>query len=355
MEAIGQLTGGVAHDFNNLLTIILNNLTSLRTHCASDPELEEFIKSAFDAANNGSNLIKRLLGRTFPSSIEIMTQVKGTPRPTLVDRSRLENAILNLAFNARDAMNGEGRLLFSIGETYLNRSAANALGIIPGNYIRVNVEDTGSGMSEETQHRAFEPFFTTKNHGVGHGLELSTVYGFVQKSAGGIEITSSSPAGTCLSLYLPCTDMVPQSAGDYAEDISHHSDAGGTGELVLLVVDDPGMRDIVRRQLVSLGHSVLEACGLDDTLALVRSVSDIHFLVSDVVEVRTICNIRYLVTDGAQPPHQNENSECDRKAIKISQTYGFDDGLSCQNFADYLSFTVQETDGFNETIHMRLS
>ncbi len=315
MEAIGQLTGGVAHDFNNLLTIISGNLIQIRARGIAHPELGEMVEPAIDAANRGANLINRLLAfargraidphpvdvaeivanlmpllrRTLPSSMEVETEFRKNPRPAMVDRSQLENALLNLTLNARDAMDGNGRIRFSVSETDLSKTEATALGLSFGSYVRIDVEDTGPGMTEKTRQRAFEPFFTTKKFGSGNGLGLSTVYGFAQQSAGTVTINSpgNSPGGkgACLTLYLPCTDkIIEEISVDGVEYAIDKVRAGlGMGELVLLVEDDVGVRAVVRRQLIDLGYNVLEAEEAVEALEMIESISEIRYLVSDVI------------------------------------------------------------------------
>lgn len=310
MEAVGQLTGGVAHDFNNLLTIILGNLMDIRAKTDQSSALAELTEPAIDAANRGASLINRLLAfarghavdprpvdvavtvgdlarllrRSLPGSIEVVTQIKDAPRPTLVDRSRLENAVLNLALNARDAMEGRGRILFSVSETHVRAREAHDLGVAPGDYVRLDIEDTGPGMTDNVRRRAFEPFFTTKPFGAGNGLGLSTVYGFARQSSGTVRITSEPNAGARLSLYLPCLDTrIDESDSDPEMDIDTVTDLERRDGLVLLVEDDPGVRAVVRRQLMDLSFSVLEAEDTDEAFDMIRTVGEIRYLVSDVV------------------------------------------------------------------------
>lgn len=316
MEAVGQLTGGVAHDFNNLLTIILGNLMSMRARSSKHPEYEELVEPAIEAANRGANLVNRLLAfargrpidphpvdvaavvadlspllrRTLPSSVEVETEMKGEPGQAMVDRSQLENALLNLALNARDAMDGQGRIKFTVSQTNLSRSKATDLGLSLNAYIRIDVEDTGTGMNEKTRQRAFEPFFTTKGFGSGNGLGLSTVYGFAQQSLGTVTIAPERESGACITLYLPYTEQTEDETDTdgigYAID-QVRADLGmaelGMGELVLLVEDDISVRAIVRRQLIDLGYSVLEAEEASEALDMIKSIAEIRYLVSDVV------------------------------------------------------------------------
>ncbi len=311
MEAIGQLTGGVAHDFNNLLTIILGNLKDVKARADDDEDLVELVEPAIEAANRGASLISRLLAfarggavdprpidvaatlndlarllrRSLPNSIEIVVQIKDAPRPTRVDRSQLENALLNLALNARDAMNGSGRILYAVGEERLEAERAAELELQPGDYVRIDVEDDGMGMSEVTRQRAFEPFYTTKAFGAGNGLGLSTVYGFARHASGTVALRSQPGDGCCITLYLPCADAAAadDAPAEAFEDLDEAPLAEGQGELVLLVEDDAAVRAVVRRQLIDLGFSVLETEDAEEALEMIRSVDEIRYLVSDII------------------------------------------------------------------------
>lgn len=350
MEAIGQLTGGVAHDFNNLLTIILGNLKDVKVRTEDDEDLAELLEPAIEAANRGASLIGRLLAfarggavdprpidvaatlndltrllrRSLPSSIEIVVQIKDAPPPTRVDRSQLENALLNLALNARDAMNGSGRILYAVGEERLDGDRAAELDVRPGDYVRIDVEDDGMGMSEVTRQRAFEPFYTTKAFGAGNGLGLSTVYGFARHASGTVALRSQSGEGCCISLYLPAVDAVESEASleEASDDAEATPLANGQGELVLLVEDDSAVRAVVRRQLIDLGFSVLEAEDAEEALEMVRSVGEIRYLVSDIV----------------MPGHMNgialaKQAKSITPAIKVGLISGFAQGQDTETLA----------------------
>ena len=350
MEAIGQLTGGVAHDFNNLLTIILGNLKDVKARTEDDEDLAELLEPAIEAANRGASLIGRLLAfargaavdprpidvagtlndlarllrRSLPSSIEIVVQIKDAPPPTRVDRSQLENALLNLALNARDAMNGSGRILYAVGEERLDGDRAAELDVRPGDYVRIDVEDDGMGMSEVTRQRAFEPFYTTKAFGAGNGLGLSTVYGFARHASGTVALRSQSGEGCCISLYLPAVDAVESEASleEASDDAEAMPLANGQGELVLLVEDDSAVRAVVRRQLIDLGFSVLEAEDGEEALEMVRSVGEIRYLVSDIV----------------MPGHMNgialaKQAKSITPAIKVGLISGFAQGQDTEALA----------------------
>ncbi|WP_244850498.1 response regulator [Caballeronia sp. SL2Y3] len=305
MEAIGKLTGGVAHDFNNLLQVIGGNLQLLAKDVAGQDKPEQRVKSALAGVARGANLASQLLafGRRQPlapkvvnlgrfvrglddmfrralgDGIEVETIVSGGLWNTLVDPFQVENALLNLAINARDAMNGHGKLTIEAGnasldETYAMRNAD----VAPGQYVMVAVTDTGSGMSPEVQERAFEPFFTTKREGHGTGLGLSMVYGFVKQSGGHVKVYSEEGHGTTVRLYLPRARQ--------EEDLETNVDAGppkGGSETILVVEDDEEVRATVVDLLADLGYRVLRAKDAQSALAIVESGVPIDLLFTDVV------------------------------------------------------------------------
>jgi len=305
MEAIGKLTGGVAHDFNNLLQVIGGNLQLLVKDVAGQEKPERRVKSALAGVARGANLASQLLafGRRQPlapkvvnlgrfvrglddmfrralgDGIEIETIVSGGLWNTLVDPFQVENALLNLAINARDAMNGHGKLTIEAGnasldETYAMRNAD----VSPGQYVMVAVTDTGSGMSPEVQERAFEPFFSTKREGQGTGLGLSMVYGFVKQSGGHVKVYSEEGHGTTVRIYLP--------RAREEEDLETNIDAGpakGGSETILVVEDDEEVRSTVVELLADLGYRVLRAKDAQSALAIVESGAPIDLLFTDVV------------------------------------------------------------------------
>lgn len=304
MEAVGQLTSGIAHDFNNLLTVILGNLLPLREQTA-EAALAEFIDPAIEAARKGAELTQRLLSfarrqslepravdieerigtmvrllrRSLPSHIEIVIATRGRPYAALVDPHQLENALLNLALNARDAMPRGGRLTFETTFVHLDTDAAASLGIAPGGYVQIVVADSGTGMDAATRARVFEPFFTTKAVGDGSGLGLSMVYGFVRQSHGAVQIDSAPGEGTRVVILLPQADE--SDAMDGAAPASAFRAL--PEDLVLLVEDDERVRAVIRRQLTDLGFRLVEAAAADEALALLQRIEDFTLLVSDVV------------------------------------------------------------------------
>ena len=306
MEAIGQLSSGIAHDFNNLLTVVLGNLIPLRDRCEDPDDRSEFLDPAIEAARKGAKLTDRLLSfarrqplsrrpvdvedlvagmvrlfrRSLPSDIEIVTATGGQPYSALADPHQLENALLNLAINARDAMPKGGRLAFETTFLTVPEDSASENDIAPGEYVRISVRDTGAGMDAATRARVFEPFFTTKQGEGGSGLGLSMVYGFVKQSHGAIRIESEPGHGTKVVIVLP-----------RAREADEPGDASGRSgrfraaedDLLLLVEDNEQVRAVVRRQLTELGYRLVEAADADEALELLDNVPDFTVLVSDIV------------------------------------------------------------------------
>ncbi|MEN9427837.1 MAG: hypothetical protein RLZZ220_2186 [Pseudomonadota bacterium] len=306
MEAVGQLTGGLAHDFNNLLTIITGNLAALKDKLPAHQGFEDYLDPALSAARRGTELIRRLL--TFsrqqplaPCPVEVGALVHDmTPLlarslneritmqldlPTeklyaLVDPHQLENALLNLAINARDAMPDGGHLGIGVARRHVSASLALLVEVPAGDYVQFDVSDSGGGIAPEILSRVFEPFFTTKSFGTGSGLGLSMVYGFIRQSGGNIRILSTPGKGTNVRFILPMTDARPAPPAPVAE--APPVTANGN-RLVLLVEDEPEVRKVIRLQLTELGHPVLEAANGLEARAMLEAVDDIAILVSDTV------------------------------------------------------------------------
>ncbi len=305
MEAIGNLAGGIAHDFNNLLQVITGNLQLLAKDMTGNAPAQKRLENALAGASRGARLASQLLSfgrrqplapkvinlgrlvremdqlirRSLGEAIEIDTIVGGGLWNTLVDPSNVENALLNLAINARDAMDGNGRLTIELGNAYLDdHYAQNAFDVEAGQYVMLAVSDTGSGMPPDVLSRAFDPFFTTKPEGKGTGLGLSMVYGFVKQSGGHINIYSEVGSGTTVRIYLPRS----MEAEDLLAEESGGQIAGGS-ETILVVEDDEAVRDITVSILADLGYKVLKARDADSGLAIVESGVAIDLLFTDVV------------------------------------------------------------------------
>ena len=307
MEAIGQLTGGLAHDFNNMLTVVIGNLVALKENHPDDPLTENFVEPAMHAANRGAELIRRLLGfarrqplepkpvevnelilgmsklirRSLPSTIAVSTASREPCLVAMVDAHPLENALLNLALNARDAMPNGGELRIESSLEHLGIHAAADLEVPPGDYVQIAVTDNGMGMDGSTLARVFEPFFTTKQFGLGSGLGMSMVYGFTKQSGGGVRIRSRQARGTTVALLLP---RVEEDAPEALLPAGRDVDAADlAGKLVLLAEDDADVRSVVRMQLAELGCAVVEAENGAEAADMVENIPAIALVISDVV------------------------------------------------------------------------
>jgi signal transduction histidine kinase/ActR/RegA family two-component response regulator len=308
MEAVGHLTGGIAHDFNNMLAIIIGSLGLLKRRAArGETGLERYADSALEGANRAATLTQRLLAfarrqalnpqpadpnrliagmsellrRSLGEAVKIETVLAGGAWKIKVDAHQLENAILNLALNSRDAMpSGSGRLTIETANVDLDeRYTADHSGLIPGQYAMIAVSDTGAGMTAEVIGKAFEPFFTTKEVGKGTGLGLSQVYGFVRQSGGHVRIYSEIGHGTTVKIYLPRLF-----AADIAAVAAPVEIKATTDDITVLVVEDePGVRRLTVDALSELGYRVLDAEGATPALALVRSHPEIKLLFTDIV------------------------------------------------------------------------
>lgn len=308
MEAIGQLTGGLAHDFNNLLTVITGNLEMLETSLESS-EQRELVKEAQDAAQDGAKLtghllafgrrqplnpaptdlaplimnFSELLRRTLGELIELNIRVTGSEHSCVVDPAQFQNALLNLALNARDAMPRGGKLTIEISRTRLDADYAQMYPEIrTGWYVLVAVTDTGTGMTEEVRQRAFEPFFTTKPAGAGTGLGLSMVYGFVKQSGGNIQIYSELEQGTSVRIFLPLA-ATHQTTRELGADAGKMDVMPRGSETILVVEDDARVRRVTTARLRSLGYQVIEANNGSAALALLDANPSIALIFTDVV------------------------------------------------------------------------
>ncbi len=312
MQAVGQLTGGIAHDFNNLLTGIIGNLELLQHRIAAGhiDGLQRHATMAAMSAQRAAALTQRLLAfarrqplepkrveanrllagmedllrRTLGPEISLEMVFAGALWPTLCDPNQLENAILNLAINARDAMPKGGRLTVETANTHLDDAYARAQGdeVKPGQYVAVSVTDTGTGMSPEVIARAFDPFFTTKPPGEGTGLGLSMLYGFIKQSEGHVRIYSEAGQGTTFKVYLPyCREDAVDQAVEPAEDLQASLRAGA-GETVLVVEDEAAVRILVTETLDELGYSAIEAVDGPSGLRILQSDARIDLLITDI-------------------------------------------------------------------------
>jgi len=305
METIGKLTGGVAHDFNNLLQVISGNLQLLAPQLANMAQARRRVDNALASVQRGAKLASSLLAfarkqplepkvvkvsrlitgmedmlrRSLGEEIEIETVVSGGLWSTSIDVVQVENAILNLAINARDAMEGSGKLTIEVNNALLDATyCASHPDVTPGQYVVIAVSDTGSGMTPEVLERAFEPFYSTKAEGKGTGLGLSMVYGLVKQSGGHIKIYSEVGEGTTIKLYLPRT----REAEDTYVALDVQPVVGGT-ETVLVAEDDDAVRATVVDMLTELGYRVLKASDASAALTVIDSGIPIDLLFTDVV------------------------------------------------------------------------
>jgi len=308
MEAVGQLTGGIAHDFNNLLTGILGSLEmlDLRLRQGRLQDLERYTGTARSAAQRAAALTHRLLAFSRRQTLDpqpvaleqlvigledliqrsigpqIALEREAAPRLWLthIDALQLENALLNLCLNARDAMPDGGRIRILLSNERLDATQAELQALPVGDFVRLSVGDTGSGMSDEVLARVFDPFFTTKPIGQGTGLGLSMVHGFVLQSGGEIRIDSTPGAGTWVHLYLPRHHLA--SLADSALPVEPEPHSPGQGETILVVDDEPTIRTLLVEVMIAQGYRVLEAADAATALALLMPDTPLDLLVTDV-------------------------------------------------------------------------
>lgn len=304
LESIGMLTGGVAHDFNNVLQIISGNVQLLMHNIGEGRERR--LRSIAEAVERGAKLSSQLL--TFARRQQLRPQAINLPVllvnmddllkravgdgvtlgvlaqhglwDVLADPSQLENVLLNLAINARDAMQGRGNFELALANATLDAEAARNQQLEVGDYVTISARDTGSGMPPEVRARAFEPFFTTKSEGLGSGLGLSMAYGFAKQSGGSIDIDSEVGRGTTITIWLPRSIEAAVEPGEqpFSRDIE-----GGKGETILVVDDDRGVQEMAAEILADLGYRVLRADDGESALRLLEQVGSIDLLFTDVV------------------------------------------------------------------------
>lgn len=305
MEAIGQLTGGLSHDFNNLLTIIVGNLSVLEEESEDDPALMDMVSPALDAARRGAELVKQLLAfarrqplkprishagqliegmqdllqRALGSQVEMNLRINDNIWPVMIDPHQLENAILNLVINARDAMNGVGVLkIYAENVTLKKVFSDRNVDLTPGDYVVLSVRDNGTGMSPEIMERIFEPFFTTKEKGPNSGLGLSMIYGFVRQSQGYVQVDSTPGEGTVFRIVLPRSTETQT----FEAPAKRNSNVPLGTERILLVEDDPGVRAFATNSLKRLGYDVIAASDGHEALGILDLDEDFDLLFSDI-------------------------------------------------------------------------
>jgi signal transduction histidine kinase len=359
MEAIGQLTGGLAHDFNNMLSVIIGSLTLIKRRLArGETDVGKYVDSALEGADRAANLTHRLLAfsrrqpltpqpvdvnklvagmsdllrRTIGEQIRVETVLAGGLWRTRVDRGELENAILNLAVNARDAMADGGRLTIETANCHLDDTYASAHVEVPaGQYVLVAVTDNGCGMPPDVRAMAFDPFFTTKGVGKGTGLGLSQVHGFVKQSGGHVKIYSEPGDGTTIKLYLPRFHGTEQAAMERSTD--RPMPRGDIDTLILVVEDDERARQVTAESLRELGYSVVHADGAASALEILAAHPDVRLLFTDIVmpdvngrklaeeAVRRVPGIKVLYTTGYTPNAIVHNGVVDPGVQLISKPF----------------------------------
>ncbi len=302
LEAVGRLTGGIAHDFNNMLSVVIGNLDLLSKSIEGNERAQRRARMAMEGAQRCADLTHRLLAfsrrqpllastldvkaimpgllelmrRTLGEHINVTLKADDATWPVRVDRAQFEAALLNLAVNARDAMADGGDLTITIENKAVDDSARAE----PGDYVVISVADTGTGMPPEVLEKVFEPFFTTKESGKGTGLGLSMVYGFVQQSNGHIEVDSLPDEGTTIRIFLP--RVAGEAAAEPAAASMKEAAPIGQGESVLVVEDDPAVRQVAVSTLESLGFTVREAQSGDEAASLLQADSHFRLVLSDV-------------------------------------------------------------------------
>jgi signal transduction histidine kinase/CheY-like chemotaxis protein len=359
MEAIGHLTGGVAHDFNNLLQVIGANLDLAMGTAQIEPRLRERLQNAIGAVTRGSRLTGQLLAfarrqalepksvdlgrvirdmndllrRALGETIQVETVIAGGLWNTLADPNQVENMVLNLAINARDAMPEGGKLTLEVANAHLDDAyAATHSEVTPGQYVMLAVSDTGTGMAPEVKKRVFEPFFTTKPEGKGTGLGLAQAYGFTKQSGGHIKIYSEVGEGTTIKLYLPRTRRQTD-----APDTGYATPVEGGSERILVVEDDEGVRAAVVDMLTELGYPVLCAVNAESALEILKSEAP-DLIFTDVVMPGTIPTreftrralemhpkVRVLYTSGYTQNAIVHNGKLDDDALLLSKPYRKDE------------------------------
>ncbi|MEG3179187.1 CHASE3 domain-containing protein [Sphingomonas sp. LT1P40] len=310
MESIGQLTGGVAHDFNNMLAIVIGSLDMARRRLRSDPDkASESLNNAMEGAERAAQLTARLLAfsrqqplapkavdanklvggmsemlrRTIGEDVRIETVLAGGLWPAFIDGAQLENAVLNLCVNGRDAMPDGGRLTIETNCAHLDDAYAAAHAeVVAGQYVMVSVTDTGTGMPPEVVERAFDPFYTTKGVGKGTGLGLSQVFGFVKQSGGHVKIYSEPGVGTTVKLYLPRHFGEAETTGTNDGDTAELPRAQGD-EIILVVEDEDRVRHMSVDALRELGYVVVQAADANQALTVLEIQPRIDLLFTDIV------------------------------------------------------------------------
>lgn len=353
INVIGQLTGGVAHDFNNILSIILGNLELLRQGIGSRKDLRDLVDPAIGATKRGAGLTHHLLAfsrkqslkpqetdindivldltnlikRTMEETIEVAPNLHSELWHILIDPNELQNALLNLALNARDAMPDGGQLSITTANIELDQQFADTHPYMnPGSYVTVTISDTGSGMAPDVMERVVEPFFTTKEVGKGSGLGLSMVYGFVKQSGGHIEIASQENQGTTVTLYF---SRVQSQTDSSMEEAAASTGKISQNELALLVEDDENVRSVLANMLSKMGFKVIQAENGPEAISILGTTPQLDLLFTDMVMPNGI--------SGADVARVAVESHPDIKVI-ITSGYSRDTASGVEGIADGIDF-----------------
>ncbi|RYD91300.1 MAG: response regulator, partial [Sphingomonadales bacterium] len=360
VESLGRLTGGIAHDFNNMLAVIMGALGLIERRHKRGQEIGDLLSGAMDGARRAAELTQRLLAfsRQAPLELqvidvnglvtrlsEILSRTLGEDVPidmvltaglwsALTDRGQLENVILNLAINARDAMPGGGKITIETANAELDERYARAnVDVVPGQYVMLAVSDTGTGMPADVLKRAFEPFFTTKDVGKGTGLGLSQIFGYVKQANGHVKIESEVGRGTVVRIYLP-----RHTGADRAlpQDTPSTDVVAVAERTVLIVEDDVRLRSITSANLQELGYAVLVAASAQDALDVIRGPRAIDLLFTDVVmpgmngrqladeAVKLRPALKVLFTTGFTNQSDAHSDILDKTAIYLAKPFSFE-------------------------------
>jgi signal transduction histidine kinase len=308
MEAVGQLTGGIAHDFNNMLAVVIGGLNlAQRKLDRGDADISRFVEGAMDGAKRAADLTQRLLAfsrqqplepkplninkmvagmrdlldRTLGETISVETVLSAGLWQVEADAAQLESSLLNLAVNARDAMQQGGKLTIETANAFVEERYAQEYALKPGQFVLIAVSDTGTGMDADVAAKAFDPFYTTKGVGKGTGLGLSQVYGFVRQSGGNVKIYSEVGVGTSVKIYLPryAGDPVQDGSADAGTVITE----GHAGEVIMVVEDDDRVRSMSVEALKELGYTVVQVGSPAEAIRMIEAGQRLDLLFTDVV------------------------------------------------------------------------
>jgi PAS domain S-box-containing protein len=354
MEAVGRLAGGVAHDFNNMLGVILGHCLTLEEQLPAGGAHWQSVRQIRSAATRSADLTRQLLafsrqpmlvpkvldlnaiigeltsmlGSLIGEDIELVLRRGGKLGYVKADPGQIEQVVMNLVVNARDAMPHGGRVVVETTNAELNGAPGNGVAATPGAYVMLSVSDNGCGIEAESLSHIFEPFYTTKAEGKGTGLGLATVYGIVKQSGGSIAVDSQPGQGTTFKVYLPQVEGRPETIVETCDEAS----AGGGNETVLLAEDEPWLCEIVRLQLEDAGYTVLEAHNAAEAMDIARKNGNIDLLLTDV-----------LMTGGTNGLQLANSLKCIRPDLKVLFMTGYTaDVIDAKGLADLEDKVLQK-------------